>query len=259
MNDEFDMPDMDELAHQMEEAMDEAKKAMAGLPGQMAEMENVIGSLSSLMGGLPAQMEELGTAMAGFEEQHEANVESMAGEPNWSMEASVEVGKKLHVIIRAEFDLGQVIEAWRSTQRADFDSVVSGVVTEAAGEVDDGVLDQIMGQLKKGRSLAVVEGIEVVSCRIQGAPGDAVETLQLSPEGNIPLVLNKGGLGFEFAPVLTIRNRWERADIPTFVPMGEEIVVPVSRFEGGEGFRMEFAPGGQEEPMRVVLRFEPLR
>jgi len=259
MDNTFDIPDMDELARQMEEVMNEAQEAMAGLPGQMAGMENIMGSLSGLMDGLPAQMEGLSTAMAGFGEQHEANVESMTGEPDWSMEASIEVGKKLHVIVRAEFDLGQVIEAWSSTQRAEFETVVSGVVTEAAGEMDEGVMDQIVGQLKKGRSIAVVEGIEVVACRIQGAPGDAVETLQLSPEGNIPVKLGEGGLGFELAPVMTIQNRWERADIPTFEPMGEEIVVPMSCFEEGEGFQQEFEPSGQEEEVRVELRFEPIK
>jgi hypothetical protein len=112
--------------------------------------------------------------------------------------------------------------------------------------------------LKKGRSIAAVEDVKVVACRIQGAPGDAAENLQLSPEGNIPLVLDEGGLGFEFAPLLTIRNRWEKADIPTFTPMGEETVVPLEHFESGEAFRLEFEPAGQEEELTVTLSFQPL-
>jgi hypothetical protein len=252
MKNAFDMPDMDELARQMEEAMTEAQKAMEDLPAQTGELESIMGSLSGLAGGLPAQMEELSTAMAALGEQHQANVESMAGEPDWLMKANIEVGNRLHVIVRAGFDLGQVTEAWSTTQSAEFESVVAGVVTEAAGDMDDEVVEQIMGQLRKGRSMAVV------ACRIQGAPADAAETLQLSPEGNIPLIMDEGILGFEFAPMLTIQNRWERAEIPTFVPMGDEIVVPLSRFERGETFRMEFTPSGQEEEMRVELRFEPV-
>ncbi|NOR83230.1 MAG: hypothetical protein GQ526_07020 [Ardenticatenales bacterium] len=120
-------------------------------------------------------------------------------------------------------------------------------------------MDQIMGQLKeKGRSMALVEGVQVLACRIQGAPGDAAKTLRLSPEANIPLVMDNNGLGFEFAPLLTIRNRWENADIPTFSPMGEEIVVQLGNFESGEAFRIRFEPAGQEEEMTVELTFRPL-
>ncbi len=63
--DVFDLPDMDDLSRQMEEAMTEAKKAMDDLPTQMDEMENVMGSLSALLEGMPTQMEELSTVMGG--------------------------------------------------------------------------------------------------------------------------------------------------------------------------------------------------
>ncbi|MEA3341358.1 MAG: hypothetical protein U9R15_15445 [Chloroflexota bacterium] len=255
MKDAFDM---DELAHQMEAAMAEAQKATKDLPMQMGEIENVMGSLSALMGGMPAQMGELSTTMAGFEEKHEANVESLAGEPDWSVEASIRVGEKLHIVVSAAFDLGKVREAWSSTQGAGFESLVEGVVAGTAGEMETGLMGQIMGQLKKGRSIAVVEGVEVLACRIQGAPGDAAEKLQLSPEANIPLVMDEGGLGFEFAPLLTIRNNWESADIPTFSPMGEEIVVQPGHFESGEAFSLKFEPTGQEDEMTVELSFRPL-
>jgi len=255
--DAFDLPDMDELARQMEDAMTKAQKAMKDLPMQMGEMENVMGSLSALMGGLPAQTEELGTAMAGFGEQHEENVESLAGEPDWSVEASIRVGEKLHIVVSAAFDLEKVREAWSSTQGAGFESLVERITAGTAGGVEAGLMGQIMEQLKKGRSIAVVEGVEVLACRIQGAPGDAAEKLLLSPEANIPLVMDEGGLGFEFAPLLTIRNRWENADIPTFSPMGEEIVVQLGHFESGEAFRLKFEPTGQEDEMTVELSFQP--
>ena len=256
--DAFDLPDMDELARQMEDAMGEAEKAMEDLPTQMGEMENLMGSLSALMEGMPGQMEELSTAMAGFEEEHQANVESLAGEPDWSVEASIRVGEKLHIVVSAALDLGKVREAWSSTQDAGFESLVEGVVAGSAEEIEPGLMGQIMGQLKKGRSIAVVQGVEVLACRIQGAPGDAAEKLQLSPEGNIPLVMDEGGLGFEFAPLLTIRNSWERADIPTFSPMGDDIVVQLGHFESGEAFSLKFEPTGQEDEMTVELSFQPL-
>jgi hypothetical protein len=255
--DTFDLPDMGELTRQMEDAMAEAQKAMQDLPTQMGELEGVMGSLSALMGEMPAQMEELSSAMAGFEGQHEANVESLAGEPDWSVEASIQVGEKLHIVVSAAFDLAKVKGAWSSTQGAGFESWVEGVVADTEGEIEPGLVGQIMGQLKKGRSIAVVENVKVLACRIQGTPGDAAEKLQLSPEGNIPLVLDEDGLGFEFAPLLMIRNRWENADIPTFTPMGEEVVVPLERFESGETFKLEFEPAGQEEKMKVALSFQP--
>jgi hypothetical protein len=255
--DAFDLPDMDELARQMEDAMAEAQKAMQDLPTQMGELEGVLGSLSAMMGGMPAQMEELNSAMAAFGEWHGANVESLAGEPDWSVEANIWVGKKLHVVVSAAFDLENTKEAWSSTQAAGFESLVEGVVADAEGEVEAGLMDQIMGQLKKGRSIAVVESVKVLACQIQGAPRDAAEKLQLSPEGNIPLVMDECGVGFEFAPLLTIRNRWENADIPTFTPTGEDIVIPLERFENGETFRLEFEPTGQEETLTVALSFQP--
>ncbi|MBN2391776.1 MAG: hypothetical protein JXR84_13705 [Anaerolineae bacterium] len=259
MNDKFEMPDMDELAKQMEEAMKEAQEAMGGLSGQIEGMGDILGSLSGLLEGMPAQMEALNTSMAEFGEQHSANVESMVGEPDWRVEANIRVGNNLHVIVSAEFDFEQVKNAWRSTQDAGFESLVAGVVTETAGEMEEGVMDQVLGQLKKGRSIALVKDVQIVACRIQGAPRNAAETLQLSPEGNIPLVMNEDGIGFEFAPMLTIRNRWERADIPTFVPMGEEIIVPIDHFEQAESFRVEFEPQEQEDEISVELSFEPLR
>ena len=180
------------------------------------------------------------------------------GEPDWSLQATIRVGQKLHVVIQAAFDLENVVAAWHSTQDPDLEALVGGVVAGTGEDVDPGMMGQIMGQLKKGRSVARVEGVDVIACRIQGAPANAAETLQLSPEGNIPLVLDEDGLGFEFAPLLTIRNRWENADVPTFTPMGEEIVVPLKHFESGEAFRLEFEPAGQEEEMTVTLSFQPL-
>ncbi|MCD4738946.1 MAG: hypothetical protein K8R89_06770 [Anaerolineae bacterium] len=257
-NNMFDLPDMDELARQMKNAMAEAQEALADLPAQMGGLENVMGSLSALMEGMPTQFEGLGAAMAGFGEQHEANTAALAGEPDWSVEANIRVGKKLHVVVSAAFDLGKVREAWSSTQSAGFESLVAGVVAETDAEIEPGLMGQIMGQLKKGRSIALVEGVEVLVCRIQGAPGDAAQKLQLSPEGNIPLVMDEGGLGFEFAPLLTIRNRWENANIPVFSPMGEELLVPLEHFESGEAFKLEFEPTGQEDEMLVGLSFQPL-
>jgi hypothetical protein len=258
MNDDFDFPDMDDLASQMGDAMEEAKKAMEDLPMPMGDLEGVMESLSALMGGLPEQMEGLGSALGGFAEQHAENSAAMAGEPDWSVEAGIRVGKKLDLVVQAVLDFGKVRQAWSSTQGAGFEDLVAGVAAGSGEEFEPKVMGQIMGQLKKGRSLALVQDVKVLACRIQGAPGNAADKLQLSPEGNIPLVMDEDGIGFEFAPLLTIRNQWENADIPRFTPMGEEIVVQMALFEAREPFEITFTLGGQEEEMMVTLHFQPL-
>ncbi len=264
---DFELPDMDDyIAQQMEKAMSEAQQAMEDLPTQMEGLDNMMGALSSLVGGMSGgmpsgmstQMNDLSSMLEGFGEQHEANVASLAGEPNWSLAADIQVGTKLHVVVHAVFDLDQLQQAWNSTQSAGFESLVSGVVAENVGEMEDGMMPQVMAQLQKGRSIAVVKDIDVLACRIQGAPGDAAETLQLSPEGNIPLVLDEGGLGFEFAPVLTIRNQWEHANIPTFSPMGKEIMVPFAHFKDKTPFELTFELTGQTDKIVVKLRFRML-
>ncbi|MEA3309604.1 MAG: hypothetical protein U9Q70_08865 [Chloroflexota bacterium] len=256
--DTFDLPDMDELTHQLEDAMTAAQKALADLPVQMEQLGDITGSFSALMGGMPAQLGRLAAAMEGFEEEHESNVTSLAGEPDWSMKADIWVAKKLHLVISASFDLEKIKEAWSSTQNAGFESLVTGVVAGTGAEIEAGMMGQIMGQLKQGRSIAVVEDVKVRACRIQGAPRDAAAKLQLSPEGNIPLAMSEDGLGFELAPMLTIRNKWENANIPTFSPLGKELVVSLEHFENGETFNLNFKPAEQEEELTVELSFQPL-
>lgn len=255
----FEMPDMDDLERQMKKAMEEAQEAIDDLPEQIGNMGDIMGSLSSLMGNMPDQMGELTDALSGFGEQHQQNVDSLAGNPDWSVSADVKVGSKLHVVINAIFDLKNIKRSWESTQGEGFEDLVKGVAADAEVDVEDeNMLGQIIEQLKKGRSIAKVENIKVVSCNIAGAPGNAAESLQLSPEGNIPLMMNGNGIGFELAPVLTIRNQWENANIPVFGPMGEELMVPLERFEGGGEFNLKFEPGGQEERVAVSLSFAPL-
>ncbi|MCJ7739453.1 MAG: hypothetical protein MUQ10_19425 [Anaerolineae bacterium] len=49
-DDPFSMPDVDEIARQMEEAMAEAQRAMDGLP----QLGDTMGALSALMRNLPS-------------------------------------------------------------------------------------------------------------------------------------------------------------------------------------------------------------
>ena len=255
-----ELPDMEELARQMEDALAEAQSAMEDLPSQMGGMEGALGALSALMEGMPDQMAELSSVMAGFSGAQAAGAEALAGEPDWGLYAEIRIGNMLQIGVEAEFDLVQVLETYESSQGPGLESLVAGLVQDAAGDdFDPGLTHQVLGQIKKGRGMALVHNIDVLKCQIPGAPGDAAGTLQLSPEANIPLVVDAGGLGFEFAPMLTIRNRWERADIPVFAPMGEDVLVPLSRFEDGESFAMRFVPENQEYGVNIELRCSPLQ
>jgi len=256
--DDFEMPDLEGLAEQMEDALAEAQKAMADLPTDMGDLGGLMGSLSSLVGGLPADLGELSGAISGFEAQHEANVASARGEPDWGVEADIRAGTKLHVVIGTEMDLAAAAAAYESTQGEGFESLVGGILAGVAGVMGDGVVDQVMGQLKKGRTMAAVTGVEVLACRFRGAPSNAAEELVLSPEAGILLSVDGEGIGFELAPLLTVKNRWEHADIPTFTPMGESVVVPLDAFDAGSGFERRFVPDGQDEDLSVTLRFSPL-
>lgn len=217
----------------------------------MPDMGDIASQMNEAMAGLPGQMEELSEAMEGFGEKHEENVASLAGNPDWAVKADIAVGKVLHAVVTAEFDLKKIIEAQASTQGGDF----SKAVKEAAGDVDDDTMAQIMEQLGQGRSLAVVKDIDVKECSIAGAPGDAASKVTLSPEGNIPLAVKDDALTLEFAPLLTIKNDWENADIPSFEPMADEVAVPLKSFDAGKGFAKKCSVSGQETALTIGLSF----
>ncbi|MBN1267342.1 MAG: hypothetical protein JXA25_17760 [Anaerolineales bacterium] len=257
--DMFEMPDMDDLTRQMEEAMQQAQKAMDDLPGQLEGLEDVMGSLSGLMGDLPDQLGGLEEAISGFADQHQENMESLVGEPDWSVTTLIRVGDSLELKVDAVFDLAKAIQTWQSTQGGDLEGLVSGVMQEQTGEEPgEALLGQVVGQLQKGRGMAKVQALEVLKCSFSGAPANAAESLQLSPEANIPLVVQESGIGFEFAPMLTIKNKWENAALPSFEPMGEQVVVPLDRFEDEEPFSTAFAPSGQETDLEIRMKFAPL-
>ena len=106
--------------------------------------------------------------------------------------------------------------------------------------------------------MAQVNDVRVLACRIAGAPPDAAARLQLSPEAHIPMAVTEAGLSFEFAPLLTIRNAWEHADLPSFTPMAQEIVVALDNFAPAETHDLTFSVSGQDVPLQVRLHFEPL-
>jgi hypothetical protein len=257
MDNSFDMPNMDDINKQMQDAMEQAQKAMDDLPEQMEDMQNVMGSLSSLMGNLPGQLNDLGSAMQNFETQHEENMETATGQPDWEIAANIHVGSILNVIVKAEFDLQQIIQAYHSTQGGGFEDLVRSVAGDAVSDLDDDTMGQVMQQLGKGRSTAKVTTIKIQSCTIAGAPANAEEQLKLSPQAGIPLMMDNGRIGFEFSPMLTIRNQWENANIPVFTPMAEQIQIPLIHFEGGKLFQEKIKVNNQEIDIQIEIVFLP--
>ena len=257
MDNSFEMPDMNDINKQMQDAMEQAQKAMQDLPEQMGEMQNIMGSLSSLMGNLPDQLSGLGSAMQDFEEQHEENIEMAAGEPDWEIAANIHVGNILNVIVKAEFDLQQIVQAYQSTQGGGFEDLVRSVAGDAVNDLDEDTMGQVMEQLGKGRSTAKITMVKIQSCTIAGAPANTADQLQLSPQAGIPLVVDNNKIGFEFAPMLTIRNQWENANIPTFTPMAEQTMISLADFENGNLFQKKVSVDNQEMNIHVELVFIP--
>ena len=72
---------------------------------------------------------------------------------------------------------------------------MEGVFAGAGVDLEEGDMGQILGQLKKGRSMAIIEQMNVLAYWIKDVPGDAADKLQLSLEGNIPLVCEAKYLG----------------------------------------------------------------
>ena len=252
-----EMPDMDDITKQLQDAMQEAQNAMDDLPEQMEGLEEVMGSLSNMMGGLPGQLGDLTSAISGFEDLHAENSAALAGDPDWDLVADIQIGEILELQVGGSFDLKMIKSAWESTQRGDFDDVVSGIVSGVDPDVDNEMMGQILGQLKQGRSIARVDYIRIIKCTIAGAPGGASSSLEFSPEANIPLAMQEKGIGFEFAPMLTIKNQWENASIPNFSPMGEKVLVNPAFFEDGSQFSKQYTFENEGQKIKVNLQFSP--
>ncbi len=149
-DDLFEMPELGDLTKQIVDAMKDAQKAMDDLPN-IKGLGNIMGSLSSLVENMPDQMGDLTDAISEFGEAHEENTNFLIGEPDWGLEAEIRVGSIFHLIVLAEFDLGKLLEAWESTQGVGFADIVGDVVSDAEIDLEEGMFDQIMGQLKQGR------------------------------------------------------------------------------------------------------------
>ncbi|MGB3903739.1 MAG: hypothetical protein WBB22_02350 [Anaerolineae bacterium] len=237
--DEFEMSELGDLAEELEKAIGRVRKAMAGV----TPLEELAG-LQEAMAGL-AQMGALTEKMQLAAMEYEKAVAELAGEPNWRLEAETEVSKGpsslMEVQLVADFDLERATEGRQ---------IVSG--------------DEPASEIAGRHGIAVIRELNLLDCQIVGAAETATQDLRLTPEGNVTLKVNEAGeLCFEFAPALTPKApkgdpRWEKADLPSFAPMIDDVRVDLRDVESGEPFRRNVTVHQDELDLEVKLAFRPL-
>ena len=238
MSDRNDELDAEEARERLEAAASALPDAMAELHQAMQRFPEVLARSESAETPIPPEME------------------SLLGEPDWRVTATVRVEEMLVVEVVADFDLRKTIQTWRYIRSGRLEAMLGG--GDEGRSRDEASMRKVLDDLQQGRGLAVVREIHVERCELPGAPETAAEEIRFTPEMNVPLLMHQNGLGFEFAPVLTIRNQWEKAIVPAFFPMGEEVVVPLSRFQSGQPFTVRVSPEGQEYDVKLALHFAPL-
>lgn len=271
MSDEFDfeMPDMGEIFNQLSEGMKGMEEAMQGMEDaledvqetmqEIPDMAGILSAFSGLSKNLPGQMGDLEEALGGFGELHEENLNNLAGKSDWAINANIQIGKILKLNVKAVFDLQNALQTYQSTQGSQMDEAINSVLGNIADiDADSELGDMIKEELKQGRSAASVESIQVLSCTIAGAPANSAENLKLSPEAGIPIAVQEKGISFEFAPMLTIKNRWENAAIPVFVPMGEAVIVPIHKFDQAVPFKETFQIDQEKQTILISIDFQLL-
>lgn len=237
--DGFEVTELGDLAEELEKAMGRLRKAMADAP----PLEE-LGGLQEAMAGL-AQLGALTEKMRLAAMEYEKVMAELVGEPNWRVEAEIEVSKGpsslMEAQLVADFDLQRVTEGRRTVSSDE-------APTEIAG----------------AHGIALIRELNLLDCQIVGAPETATEGLRLTPEAHIPLKVNEAGeLCFEIAPTLTIRvpgedPGWENADLPRFAPMIDHVRVKLRQFEPGVAFHRSVTVRQDDLELDVKLAFQPL-
>ncbi|MBN1179995.1 MAG: hypothetical protein JXD18_12345 [Anaerolineae bacterium] len=216
--------------------MAEAQQMFDELPQQMREIKRSLDSLSGSMRGLPPQMESLGTLLAEIGSVPEAEDRATNVRPDWALEADVRIGRLLHAVISADFNLGSVAQGGAGALPA----------------------DMVQPRGSATQKSALIRSIEVRKSRIPGAPKDAERTLQLKPDANVPVSIRAGQLAFDLAPSLVVGNRWPGAELPVVSATDNEIVVPLEKFRERNPFAIQFSLKHQPQRTTVGLRFVPI-
>jgi len=252
-----EMPDLGGLTEEMEEVIARARKAMAGLP----PLEELAG-LQEAMAGL-ARMGALTEKMRRSAEQHEELVADLAGEPDWRVEARIEVKRGtsslMKVELTADFDLEIIVQAHDIVSGAEGQAQIATMLKGMG--VD---LQIVREQVACGRGMALIRELSLVEPRTAGAPREASEESHLTPEANIAInVSDERELCFEFAAALTMSiprgdPDLEKAGLPDFAPTIDEVRVSLDSFEPGAPFQHSLTVSHKELQLEFKLAFRPL-
>jgi hypothetical protein len=256
-SDEPGMPDFGELAEDMEEAMAQARKATDNQP----PLEELAG-LQEAMAGL-ARMGTVVEKMRLAAEQHEELVAELVGEPDWRVEAAIEVKKGasslMGVELTADFDLEIILQAHEILRSREAQAQVAATL-ERMG-LDLGMVHE---EIARGRGMALIRELNLVEPRIAPVVQKRSEELPLAPEANVPLkVSDERELCFEFAPTLTLSvprgdPDSEKLDLPDFAPTIDEVRVDLDSFEPGTPFEHSLTVSQEELRLELKLVFRPL-
>jgi len=249
--------DLDSLAEEMEKAMVQARKAMADLPPleELAELQEAMAGLA----GMGTVIEKLQLAA----QQRDELLAELIGEPDWRVQAEIEVKKDksslMKVELAADFDLERIVEAHDMLSSEEAQAQISATLKEVGVDVAGR-----QEQMARGRGVALARELKVLGCHIGGVAPRASEELRLTPEANIPLkVSDERELCFEFAPLLTIRAPvgdpdWEEAELPNFAPTIDEVRESLDSFQSGKPFQRSLTVSQEELSLELKLAFRPI-
>jgi hypothetical protein len=219
-SDEPEMSDFGDLTEEMENAMAQARKATDELP----PLEELAG-IQEAMAGL-ARMGGVVEKMRLAAEEHEELIAELVGEPDWRVEAEIEVRKGasplMKVGLTADFDLEIIVQAHE-------------IASSDEGQTQ----------------------IAEVSRKLS-------EELPLTLETNVPLkVSDERELCFEFAPALKMsvpRGDSDRkeTDLAGFAPTIDEVRVDLYGFEPGKPFEHSVTVSQENLELEFKQAFQPL-
>jgi hypothetical protein len=245
------------LGEEMEQAMAQARKAMADLPPleELAALQEAMAGLA----GMGSTIEKMRLAA----QQRGEFVAELVGEPDWRVEAEIEVNKGasplMKVKLTADFDVERIARAHGMVTNAEARAQIAATLEEMG--LDPG---RIQDQVARGQGIALIRELNLLECHVADVPEEALNELRLTPEANVALEVSEAGeLCFELAPALTIRAptpdpEWGEADIATFAPTIDQVRVSLDSFESTNPFQRSLSVSQQGLELELRLAFRPL-
>lgn len=256
-SDQPEIPDLGSLGEEMEKAMAQARKAMADLPPL-----DELGGLQAAMAGL-AGMGTVIEMMRLAAQRRDELVAELAGEPNWQVGAEIDVKKGMSSLMKvelaADFDLETVMEVHDMLSGEEAQGQIAAALAEMGVDVE-----RTQVQVGCGWGIALLRQLNLLEYHFVGAPANPFQQLRLTPEASMLLKVSaERELCFEFASALTIKvpigdRDWEKAELPKFTSMIDEVRVALDDFRAGKPFQRELTVSQGEFVVELKLAFRPL-